>query len=65
MKYYEMVEPFEDTSIPVFNIFSEKEIIEMSTHTFLLHLLKFGEIATREQVVDEWIAVHWAGELNE
>lgn len=67
MKYYEIVEPYSETdSTPVFTVLSEQEIIDsyyvISALLFLTHE-RLGYVPTKEQVIDEFIVVHWAEEL--
>ncbi len=69
MKYYEMVEPLSGTdTTPVFNILSEDEIVD-STYgdycclSYLIHP-NLGYLPTREQIIEDWVIVHWAGEIR-
>lgn len=67
MKHYEMVEPYSSTnSTPVWNILSEDEIVNSTYGDYccLMYLTRLGYIPTREQIIEEWCVVHWAGELK-
>ncbi len=65
MKYYEMVEPYSATdSTPEFHILSEEEIVqEYSVYYCLMYLTRLGYLPTRQQIIDEWCAIHWATEI--
>lgn len=67
MRYFEMVEPISGTdNTPVFNILSEEEIINSiyGTYVCLMFLTRHGYLPTKEQIIDEWCTVHWAGEIE-
>lgn len=65
-KYYEMVEPHcSKCSTPVFNILSEDEIVNSTygDYVSLMFLIRLNKYATRQDIIDEWCIVHWAGEI--
>ena len=67
MKWYEMVEPISgEDSTPVFNILSEEEIVESTygTYVCLMYISRLGKLPTREQIIEEWVILHWANEIT-
>lgn len=67
LRYYEMVEPYSNKdSTPLYNILSEDEIVNSTygTHVCLMYLIRLGYLPSREQIIEDWCIVHWAGEIN-
>ena len=63
MKYYEMVEPTAvDDMTPTFEILSEQDIIDQyAIYCCLMHLTRLNRMPTKEEIIEEWCIVHWAG----
>lgn len=68
MRYYEIVEPYSaKDSTPVYTILSEQQIIDENYYWMALKYLtheRLGYIPTKEQVIEEFIVVHWATEIK-
>jgi hypothetical protein len=69
MRYYQIAYPSNDPvgyDVPVFEVLSEDEIYDTY---FVYQALKYlthprlGYIPTREEVLDNFVVVHWAWEL--
>ena len=60
-----MVEPYKDTSIPVFCYLSENEIVNSTYGEYicLMFLTRLGYLQTREGIIEEWCISHWASEV--
>lgn len=70
MKYYTHCYP-DDNDRPVFETFSEKEILDIYWDSWYSRMCnKFGkEIVDRDyckqDCIDDWVIVHWAWESNQ
>ena len=72
MKYYTILDgPSSDEIAPVYNTYSEQEILDMYwNHWYSLMCNKFGKECvdsnySQKDCIDDWIIVNWAWESND